>query len=1788
MVRRFVSKCARVISQTDNIQEAAIHCTLQPSSAADMPPGMIGVPLDTVSCFIVKPAESAERAGDIDILPLGEVGELAVGGYQLATGYLNREQQTRAAFVTHPKFGNLYRTGDKARLLPDGTLECQGRISSGQVKLRGQRIELGEIEHAASKVSGCHAVVASVISGQLVVFCIVENHTITIDDIKNACRKWLPNYMVPNDVALLEDFPYLPSGKVDKRALESGYKSRMRQDASADHDVSEDLKDLARVIQRTLNVDVDLSVDLGAAGLDSLKAIHVASVLRKEGYRRIGALDLLAARTVQDLEVFVRPEEISAKSDEELATSRQQLLGELNSSVLKRLESEQESHVPSEIHPCTPLQDAMLSETLRNPQGYCNSFLLSVAHDVGSEQLQNCLRSLSDKHPLLRSGFCVSDTSSSAYAQLTWKTIDEGQIAMVDVFNENFSILDQTMLLRPLQFQCKQTTGRVEILVQIHHALYDQWSIEVLIEDLNTLLSHGDLSARPSFQLVNEFFVGLKLSAGSQSESLNFWQEYLSDALPGRLPSLTGETQATATLAVEKYTMDVDMSAIRRVAQGHACSAHVFFQAAYAYLLSVYMGTSDVTFGTVFSGRTLPIADVENIFGPILSTLPTRIDISEARKFSDILRRLQHDNRNVMQHSTVSLADIRKTSSVSPGQALFDSIFVWQETARVPAQNSSLVELLDARDYLEFNLTLEMEPCQDGVQAKATYQPSIIPPEIAETMLQQLERIINHVVNDCDSLVDDLSQSLPLSLLSVANLEPQNFVYERGLGSVVEKHAVESPEQVALCFANNIEEGGLTAENLTYGELNARANQMAHFLISIGTLPDELVCICMDKSVDLYIGILAIAKSGAAYLPLVPETPSARIRQILTDASVKTCLTDDATSEIISNMRLCRVVNAKSTDVSSCPHSNPQVDFEPTDLAYAVFTSGTTGKPKGVLVTQENILSNLSVLEKIYPYSGDSRLLQACNQAFDVSVFEIFFSWYVGICLCSASKDVLFRDLENAINQLGITHLSLTPTVAALVNPTNVPNVKFLVTAGEAVTNQVHKSWSNKGLHQGYGPSETTNICTVNPAVHSKHAINNIGPPFENTSAFVLANTPEFRLLPIGALGELCFGGQQVFRGYQNMADLTASKIIDHGNYGRIYRSGDLGRMLPNGTILIEGRIDDQKKLRGQRIELGEISSILLRSPTVKDCSIQIMGEDKQKERLVAFWVPASRAADAYSVLAMDEQMRDEIGTLFATLADELPVYMVPTILVPLTAIPRTGQGKIDQRQLIQDVQQLGPEVINGFSQDFDDSSDAEAMSDTERALANALAQVLQIPDSSISRAASFFAIGLDSVSAIRFSSAIKISLNIQVDVSTILKKSSVTRLAEALQERLPTPAGIPSKDGESISASSLPEVVTSRVAEDFRVHGTGVQSILPCTPLQEAMLSASLDNSASAYYNRTVFKLLGDVTKMRHCWDVMLARHTILRTAFASTEDANFPFLQVVLEGMELPWGARKGLADGIDSLLEPTTSDDIIPVLGFIPPYKLTVYEYEHGSCLLLEMHHAMYDGNAMSSLLEDVEDVYRGVALRPASEFAPFLDYMMSTDMKAADALFDSHLREYIPKPFAKPEAGSLTRGFGVAKSQLPVPQSIVHDFLQRHNLSLIGLIQATWVKVLSISQMQSDVCFGNVVSGRSVPADGVQSLVAPCFNTLPIRIDAAKCRTNIALAKTLQKMNVEMLPYQMTSLRRIQARGSLEGARLFDSLVLLQQAPAKLDAEIWHLHGESGEMDVCVSNGTIGLS
>jgi aryl carrier-like protein/NRPS condensation-like uncharacterized protein len=811
-------------------------------------------------------------------------------------------------------------------------------------------------------------------------------------------------------------------------------------------------------------------------------------------------------------------------------------------------------------------------------------------------------------------------------------------------------------------------------------------------------------------------------------------------------------------------------------------------------------------------------------------------------------------------------------------------------------------------------------------------------------------------------------------------------------------------------------------------------------------------------------------------------------------------------------------------------------------------------------VTQENILSNLDVLEDLYPATGSTRLLQSCSQAFDVSVFEIFFTWRVGGCLCSAVKDVVFRDIERTIRALRITHLSLTPTVAALIDPANVPDVEFLVTAGEAVTQKVFNTWADRGLWQGYGPSETTNICTVNPKVTRLDSINNIGPPFKNTSAFVLSPGPEFCLVPRGGEGEFCFGGSQVFRGYMDRSQ-EVGKIIDHPKFGRLYRSGDFGRLMPDGSLAFTGRKDDQVKIRGQRVELGEINSLMLRLKEVKDCvTIVIKNKSENSQRLYSFWTSDSENSTSLQCLPPDPSV---IKTMYSKLDAALPAYMIPSGLIPVSCLPSTTQGKIDKRLLEQQFQSLGVNYLDLTSQGARSSSDHE-WSDLEREIAEAAAKVSHSPPNKIGPNTSFFALGIDSISAISFARILRGTIEYHVEISDILKFPSIVRLAGRLSVKFPRQEAIgdvPRKDSDF----GFDKIFLKSTIESFRRAGKDVQFILPCTPLQEAMLSAAESSSEKMYHNHVVMNITGNVERLKESWREMVRRHEILRTCFVSTNMPRYAYAQVVLQDYDLKFDNK----------------DPDVMSREFEPSYSLNLISSGGAVQLLISMHHALYDGVALAILYEEVERYYHRQHLAAPGSFSPFLRAVVSVNMQESDEFWDATLKDCVPTKLERTghiqNLAQIQNHTRIHHMNAKTPLSWIEEKTKQHSTTLLAVCHSVWAALLSERVQETDICFGNVVSGRAVPIEGIERLVAPCFNTIPARLPNTQKLSYLEAFRKLQTLSADSLSFQLTPLRRIQSKVSPDGSRLFDTLFILQQPPEDLDSSIWSISADDGAMD-----------
>ncbi|KAK4223818.1 hypothetical protein QBC38DRAFT_486863, partial [Podospora fimiseda] len=1758
--------------------EAAIHCTVHPAFASNSPVSDIGVTFDTVSAFVLQISEENNSSSEFKVLGRGKVGELAIGGSQVAQGYINRPELTAKAFID-TRYGRLYRTGDKACIKQDGTLQCLGRIGGGQVKLRGQRIELGEIEHAALRTKGCHSSVAVVINNIIVLFCAVDKKDGMGLAIMDSCISWLPGFMVPGDVVVATEFPRLPSGKIDRKRLIADYTNTRGQTEGTEQPVFQDELEerLCALVSTAMGMNIGPTQNLAQAGLDSLTAIKITSTLRKEKISSgIGALDILGARSISTLRTEILKVHHGGTPSQPVDVPDYMRLV-LEQPFLFNLKDRIEH-----IHPCTPLQTSMLAETVSNPQAYCNWVELLFPASFPAATVRSCFQQLVEDNEILRTGFVHHE---GEFLQVVFDRIKESDITISDDMGQDFALSKDEDFLRPFRVQIPSHSSSegTRVLVKLHHALYDGWSWDSLLVDLAKLTREEKVSRRPQFRNVSTYYQSSTFLDSCKS-SKEFWTEYLLDFQPPPRPIMSAEVEHNSIFSSNSVILDVNPSELSEALLDIRCGPQTIFQASLAWIWGSIIGVEDIVIGSVTSGRTIPVSDIEDIIGPCIASVPIRTQLSQVRTLKDLLISVQISNRSTLRHGMLPLAEIKRAVGIRSGQPIYDILFVYQESLNSGKRGSSGIKQVRHQDYLETGLLVEVEPRKNDFKLSMTYHHDKFPPQQVEIMAEYLQLLVSHLTRNMDADMASLRSIFPRYRLSIFNPSPTSFSGIPDLAKAVELVAREAPEKPAVCFASQISEADVSSTTITFGQLDRDANRIAWYLMhKMGAKSGSVVAIVMEKSVDLYVGILGILKAGCAYLPLLPSTPLSRMQFIFEKAAANICLTDTPTHKKLSEAYLpCRFLDLESKHWFDCPTTAKFVPPDPDRLAYVIFTSGSTGTPKGVCVTQLNMTSNLDVLSRIYPTTSTGepaalqcRLLQSCSQAFDVSVFEIFFAWTQGMCLCSGTNDTLFSDLELAIRKLGVTHLSMTPTVASLVNPGNVPDVRFLVTAGEPMTDSVACKWGDK-LYQGYGPSETTNICSVKRMGVPGQSIRHLGWSFDNTSTFVMSKDDSMEILPLGCLGEFCFGGDQVAQGYLGTPELTAQKFVQHPEFGRLYRSGDLGRMLPDGSMVIVGRVDDQIKIRGQRAELSEITALL--RPFGNSVTILVRGDEELPDQIVSFVVPVGKKdkTEFYLLPLGSTDQQDQVRELYQLLASCLPTYMIPSTIVPVSMLPTTASGKLDRPRLLDAFRGLTQAQLVMLSPGAEADHDDGEWSEVELQIANAVAVALRVGRQDVRRLRPLATLGLDSISAIQVSKELTATPGIRCPISLILQNPTVARLATAVCERA-------SLDSEATTAKEplVSDEIVDAVMNKLGSQAVKSEAVLPCTPLQEAMLATSAGKGS--YVNRMLFRVHGDMEKLRAAWNEMFTRHDILRTCFVMTDDIQRPLVQVALRDWKPRWlhfDATRGTVDGcIDHQVSmlPDAIDSLRP--------SVSVATIVDGEDVYMSFvcHHALYDGVAIDRLLYEVEKTISGDLLPPTPAYEVFL----GASLPRPDSTDDFWRQQFVgfqPKLtssliFHNPEPKAFTQS--VALDVVSLTQ--LRGQVKALGISMLALVQASWTVTLGCLFRTGDVCFGNVVNGRSLPMEGINELVAPCFNTIPIRMEIegnGARETNLGLMKKFHNLNMDMITYQFTPLRRIQGLVTTSFNRLFDTLLLLQDGARALDSSIWEIVTDEGEMDVPV--------
>ncbi len=1269
------------------ITETTVHVTYRPVSEADLEGGLvspIGGTIPDLSWYILD--------RDLNPVPRGAVGELYIGRAGLARGYLRRAGLSATRFVPNPFPGGagerLYRTGDLARFQADGNIEYIGRIDH-QVKVRGFRIELGEIEAALAGLAGVRDAVVLAHDGvggtQLVGYVVAdsaEDAERLRESLRESLKRHLPDYMVPAHLMLLERMPLTVNGKLDRQALPQPDASLSQQAYRAPG--SELEQRIAAIWSEILGVErVGLDDNFFELGGHSLLATRVISRVRQE-QQLDASLKALFERPV--LEAFAQGLErtTDAVSTIPLADRQQPLalsFAQERQWFLWQLEPESAAyHIPSALR-------------------------LRGRLDV--DALQRSFDSLVARHETLRTRFRLEGGRSYQQVQPAVSVSiereqfgEEGLIERIQAIVVQPFDLERGPLLRVNLLQLAED-DHVLVLVQ-HHIVSDGWSMQVMVEELVQLYAGYSqgldvvLPALPIQYADYALWQRSWMEAGEKERQLAYWTGLLGGEqpvleLPFDRPRPARQSHRGAQLGFELPRELVE--AVRALAQREGASSFMLLLASFQALLYRYSGQADIRVGVPIANRNR--VETERLIGFFVNTQVLKADLDGRMGFDELLAQARQRALEAQAHQDLpfeQLVEALQPERNASHNPLFQVLFNHQSeirsvTPEVQLEDLRLEGLAWDGQTAQFDLTLDIQEDENGIWASFDYATDLFDASTVERLAGHWRNLLRGIVANPRQRLGEL----PLldaperrQTLSEWNPAQRECAVQGTLQQRFEEQVRQWPQAVALI---------LDEQRLSYGELNARANRLAHCLIARGVGADVPVGLALERSLDMLVGLLAILKAGGAYLPLDPAAPEERLAHILDDSGVRLLLTQGHLLERLPRQAGVEVLAIDGLVLDGYAESDPLPTLSADNLAYVIYTSGSTGKPKGTLLTHRNALRLFSATEAWFGFDERDVWTLFHSYAFDFSVWEIFGALLYGGRLVIVPQWVSRspEDFYRLLCREGVTVLNQTPSafkqlmaVACSADmATQQPALRYVIFGGEALDLQSLRPWFQRfgdrqpQLVNMYGITETTVHVTYRPVSEADlegGLVSPIGGTIPDLSWYILDR--DLNPVPRGAVGELYIGRAGLARGYLRRAGLSATRFVPNpfpGGAGeRLYRTGDLARFQADGNIEYIGRIDHQVKVRGFRIELGEIEAALAGLAGVRDAVV--LAHDGVGGTQLAGYVVADSAEDA-------ERLRE---SLRESLKRQLPDYMVPAHLMLLERMPLTVNGKLDRQALPQ------------------------------------------------------------------------------------------------------------------------------------------------------------------------------------------------------------------------------------------------------------------------------------------------------------------------------------------------------------------------------------------------------------------------------------------------------------------------------------------------------------------------
>ncbi len=1376
-------------------------------------------------------------------VPIGVPGELHIGGVGLARGYLNHPEMTAEKFIPNPfsttPGARLYRTGDLARYLPDGNIEFLGRIDQ-QVKIRGFRIELGEIE----SVMRTHPAVSEAIvlareddneakAKRLVAYLLLKSEidqAPTIGEWHDFLQQKLPDYMVPSAFMVLDSFPLAATGKIDRKALPAPDQSRNMLEKAyvAPRTQVEEL--LADLCAQVLGVEkVGIYDNFFELGGHSLLATQLLSRIRETFKVELPLRSVFESPTVVELVRKIETAKMAEKGIEAPPIEVVPRDGELQLSFAQQrlwfldqlAPSSSFYNIPMALRLKgrlnVPVLEKSINELLRRHESLRTRFITVDGKPL--QVIEPDLRLAID--PIDLSGFNEEERETMIRQQAK----EEAQ--------RPFD-LSQSPLLRIILLQLREDDH--VILLTMHHIISDGWSVAVLIKEMTALyeaFSRDKPSPLPDLKIQYADFAQWQrnwLQGEVLDAQLAYWREQLKDCPP--LLELPTDHPRPAVQSFQGASQSVVLpqslaDALIKLSREENSTLFMTLLAAFQVLLYRYTGQLDLSVGTPIANRNR--LETESLIGFFVNTLVLRSQIAPEKDFRQLLAQVRDECLGAFAHQDVPFEMLvealqpQRDLSHSP---LFQVMFVLQNAPmqRIELEGLTLSPLLTDNVSAKFDLTLVVEEAQ-GLHVALEYNTDLFEASTILRMLAHFQNLLEGIVSNPELPISQLpiiTLSEKQEMLVDWNKTEIDFPNDKCVHECFEALVEQNPDALAVTFGE---------QQLSYLELNRRANQLAHQLQKLGVVPETLVGICIERSVEMAVAIMGTLKAGAAFVPLDPTYPAERLAYMVEDSGVPVLLSQEhlisdfglwisdggrsqgagyklqvasdksqvASDNLQSAMRKPKVVCLDSDWESIAAESdeNLTAGARPENLAYVIYTSGSTGRPKGTMLQHRGLCNLAQAQRRAFHVGLGSRILQFSSLSFDASVWETVMALLNGAALCLTNRDMLVtgQGLLEVMREQAITTVTLPPSVLAVMPEEALPNLKTIVTAGEKCTNDLVQRWAdNRFFFNAYGPTETTVCASMHLCDKGSAANPPIGRPIDNTELFIL--DAHLNPVPIGVAGELHIGGVSLARGYLHRPDLTAEKFIPNPFSdkpgARLYKTGDSVRYLPDGNIEFLGRIDHQVKVRGFRIELGEIEAVLVEHPAVRDAAVLAREEVPGDTRLVGYVV-------------VDGTADITVGELRNYLRSRLPDYMVPAVFVRLDAMPLSPSGKVD-RKALPAPDQSRPDLESVYVGPRDE---------TEAKLAEICAALLNLEKVGVYD--NFFDLGGHSLLATQFMSRLRDSFQVDLPLRSLFEKPTIAELAEVIKEarekspklQAPTIAPI-AREGRRVKLASLKVESTS------------------------------------------------------------------------------------------------------------------------------------------------------------------------------------------------------------------------------------------------------------------------------------------------------------------------------------------------------------------------------------------